>query len=161
MRELQHNPRYVTQGSGFVKVKKSAFYKININIPDIPSEIGGIMGSHNNDLIDEIVIDKPDQANARMCSYYPNVDFFNQVIEGWQKNNICFMGIFHTHFFGVTSLSSGDKKYIDAIMKSMPSYIECLYFPIFVLPNRELVCYKAQKRNGTVDVCKEDVYIED
>lgn len=144
-----------------MKVKKAVIDMINNDISDMPPEIGGIMGSHNNDLIDEIVIDQPYQVNVRPCSYYPNVDFLNQIIDGWQENNICFMGIFHTHFVGVKTLSCGDKKYIDAIMKSMPSYIEYLYFPIFVLPDRELVCYKAKKRNGTVDICYEDIYIED
>ena len=143
-----------------MKVKKSVLDKINSNILDMPPEIGGIIGSHDSNLVDEIVIDQLNQANVRPCSYYPNVDFLNQTIEGWQENNINFMGVFHTHFVGVKTLSCGDKKYIDAIMKSMPPYIEYLYFPIFVLPDRELVCYKAKKQNGIVDICYEDIYIE-
>lgn len=143
-----------------MRISKSVIDTINNSISDLPPETGGILGSYDKELIDEVVIDSPSPTNTRPCSYFPNVDFLNQNIKLWQDNGISFAGIFHTHFAGVKTLSSGDKKYIDAIMKSMPSYIEYLYFPIFVLPDRELVCYKAIRSNKIIDIQTENLVIE-
>ena len=143
-----------------MRILKSVIDTINDSILDMPPETGGILGSHDNELIDEVIMDSPGPTNTRPCSYFPNVDFLNQNIKLWQDNGISFAGIFHTHFAGVKTLSWGDKKYIDAIMKSMPSYIEYLYFPIFVLPDRELVCYKAIRTNGIIDIQAEELVIE-
>lgn len=62
-----------------------------------------------------------------------------------EKKEITFYGIFHTHFFGVNTLSIGDKNYIESIMKSMPISIEKLFFPIVVMPQKEIAGYEAQK----------------
>ena len=143
-----------------MRVSKSVIDIINNSISNQPYETGGILGSHDNKLIDEVVIDLPNHTNTRPCSYFPNVDFLNKNIESWQNRDIFFIGIFHTHFGGAKNLSCGDKKYICAIMDAMPRQIEYLYFPIFVLPNRELVCYKAMRLNGIVDIQAEDSVIE-
>lgn len=143
-----------------MKVKKSVIDIINYSVSDMPHETGGILGSHNNNVLDEVVVDLPDTTNTRPCSYFPNVDFLNQHIKSWQDNGISFAGIFHTHFCGVKTLSCGDRKYINAIMCAMPQYINTLYFPLFVLPDRELVCYKAVRSNEIIDIQAEDLVIE-
>ena len=143
-----------------MRISKSVIEIINNTISNQPYEMGGILGSHDNKLIDEVIIDVPNHTNIRPCSYFPNVDFLNQSIESWQDSEIYFIGIFHTHFGGAKNLSRGDKKYISAIMDAMPPQINYLYFPIFVLPNRELVCYKAIRLNGIVDIQAEDLVIE-
>lgn len=143
-----------------MRILKSVIDTINNLVSDQPLETGGILGGHDNELIDEVVMDLPDSTNTRPCSYFPNVDFLNHTIEKWQKNGVFFRGIFHTHFVGVKTLSCGDKKYINAIMNAMPSSVDSLYFPVFVLPNRELVCYRAIKRHRTVEICYEEIYFE-
>lgn len=143
-----------------MKITRSVLDAINTSVSDYPPETGGILGSHNGLLIDELVMDIPVEASDRPCSYYPNTDFLNENIEAWQQRNISFMGIFHTHFVGVKTLSCGDKKYINAIMAAMPDTIEFLYFPVFVLPERTLVCYKAQRACNEVEIFSEELQIE-
>ena len=142
--------------------------KISIEILDIikkstdgcPYEIGGILGSSNGEIIDSVVIDKPDTKPLRRCSYEPNVECLNQNIDLWQDNGVSFKGIFHTHFGGVKTLSCGDVKYINTIMEAMPSQIEYLYFPIFVLPDCKLISYRASITDGKVHIQEDILTIE-
>lgn len=142
-----------------MRILKSVVDTIDRSIADTPPETGGILGSHGGGLIDEVVMDLPAVKNTRPCSYYPNVEFLNHTIELWQKNGISFLGIFHSHFVGVRTLSGGDLRYIKAIMEAMPSTVDSLYFPVFVLPDRELVCYRAQKNGGAVEITREPVHL--
>ena len=41
-------------------------------------------------------------------------------------------------------------------MQAMPAQIEYLYFPIFVLPERELVSYKAKKTGTKINIIREE-----
>jgi len=123
-------------------------------------EMGGILGSSNGKVIDNIVIDKPRINTNKRCLYEPNVEYLNYSIELWQAKNILFKGIFHTHFVGVKTLSCGDITYITSIMKSMPEHIEYLYFPLFVLPECELICYKAFFMDEKINI-QEDILIID
>lgn len=152
--------RFCSKGIKFVRISKVVLQSINQVISDTPPETGGILGSRIRNVVDNVVFDLPSVENVRPCVYFPNVDFLNHIIRLWQKNGIRFVGIFHTHFAGVKTLSSGDIKYIHEIMQSMPSSIEYLYFPVFVLPDRELVCYKAIRTKGTVDIAREPTVIE-
>lgn len=143
-----------------MRVLKSVIDIIDGSISDYPPETGGILGSCDDGVISEVVVDLPNAENIRPCSYFPNVDFLNSKIRLWQNKGVSFKGIFHTHFCGVRTLSEGDKKYIKAIVNAMPSEIKILYFPIYVLPDREMVCYKAVNSNGIIGIQGEDLIIE-
>lgn len=143
-----------------MRIKKSVIDIINDSVTGLAQETGGILGSSDNILIDEIVMDIVDSENTRPCSYFPNVDFLNQNIQSWKKKGIAFKGIFHTHFVGVKTLSQGDREYIRAIMNAMPLSVDSLYFPVFVLPNRVLIGYRAKKRNGKIEISGEEIFIE-
>ncbi len=142
-------------------ITKSVFEKIKSALFASSYEAGGILGSEDNTVISHIVIDVPIQAPACACSYSPNIEFLNKQIENWQINQILFKGVFHSHFAGVKTLSKGDIQYIYTILNSMPSEIEYLYFPIFVFPQNELVCYKAIKQQNKISILYEDLYIVD
>lgn len=144
-----------------MRILKSIIDMIDSLVSEQPPETGGILGSHDNEFIDELVMDEPNPHAIKNCSYTPNISFLNQNIELWQNNNINFKGIFHTHYFGVKTLSCGDRKYITEIMHKLPKCIEYLYFPIFVLPNRELICYKAIRENEAILVEEEPLIIEE
>ncbi|MBQ4110523.1 MAG: hypothetical protein IJC74_06520 [Clostridia bacterium] len=133
-------------------ITKFAYNKLKILIPKTPPEHGGILGSKNDEVITEIVMDKRVYSSNYNCKYSPNIDFLNLCIEKWCENNISFKGIFHTHFAGVKTLSLTDIQYISDIMNSMPEEIEYLYFPIFVMPDCELVCYKAERINEKIEI---------
>ena len=143
-----------------MKIKRTVLEKINAAVPDTPPETGGILGSSDGNVIDRLIMDYPSEIPERLCSYSPNTDFLNSCISDWQESNISFIGIFHTHFVGVKTLSHGDKKYINTIMAAMPDTIEYLYFPVFVLPERILVCYKAQRVYNEVEISSEELEIE-
>lgn len=133
-------------------VLKEVLTKIDSLISGLPYEVGGIIGSHSGICIDEVVVDTKRSKNTRLCSYSPDVDFLNSQIELWQDKEIQFMGIFHTHLGGSKSLSHGDKKYINEIMKNMPKEIFSLYFPIYVLPQKEWICYKAERTADDIEI---------
>ena len=128
-------------------IQSDIVYRINDSITGYPPETGGILGSLDGETITHFVMDEIGQTPERMCSYSPNVEFLNNYIENWSQENIAFKGIFHTHFAGVQTLSKADEKYIHEIMDAMPEEMDALYFPIFVLPDRKLVCYKAQRND--------------
>ncbi len=125
--------------------------------PSAPPEIGGILGSMNG-VVCKCQID-PGRPQSRGCFYSPNVDILNKTINSWQRDGILFYGIFHTHYFGVQTLSDGDIAYINAILHAMPSYIHELYFPVVVLPEKRMVPYLATHNGKTVDIKIDELII--
>jgi len=142
-----------------MKITKTVLYELNNMISDNPPETGGILGSKYDNIITDVIMDKVNKSSDKICCYEPNVDFLNQHINKWCEKGIDFKGIFHTHFVGVKTLSCADKIYISVIMKNMPAEITYLYFPVFVLPNREFVCYKAEKSDKEIKISCEDVIV--
>ncbi len=140
-------------------ITKSALKEISNSLSDLHFEAGGILGSNNNQVISHIVTDIPSILPSCTCSYFPNVNFLNKQIEKWQIENIIFKGVFHSHIYGGKTLSDGDKKYIENIMKSMPVEINSLYFPVFVIPQKELICYKAIRISDTVFIKSENLTV--
>lgn len=141
-------------------ILKNTLELLNKSIGDIRFECGGILGSSRNGIIDNIVLDNTGHQNEPRCSYTPNVEFLNGCILRWQHESIRFLGVFHTHFAGVKTLSEADKKYIKAIMNAMPEEIEYLYFPIFVLPERKLAGYVAKRNVDDIEIESDDVLIK-
>ena len=127
-----------------MKITQNAFSLLCLCTKHSTAETGGIMGSLDGNHISEIIPDIPTSHRHRCC-YTPNVTFLNRCIAEWQQSNIHFMGLFHTHFFNIKTLSQADLDYIKAIMADMPNSIQTLYFPIFILPNQELVSYRAER----------------
>lgn len=140
-----------------MKITKEVIRFIFQDITSTPPEIGGVLGS-TKEVIDHVVKDKGIPGNISCC-YTPNVEFLNQVIKEWQNAKIEFKGIFHSHYFGVDTLSQGDYRYIKTIMKSMPLNIDSLYFPVAVMPKRELVVYNAYKCKNKINIIREKIEI--
>lgn len=140
-----------------MKIRKTVLKELNMLVPDTPPEIGGILGSKDNDCITDMTMDKIETSTIKACRYEPNVSYLNKCISEWATNGIYFKGVFHTHFMGVRTLSDADRIYINKIMQNMPDSIKYLYFPIFVLPERVFVCYKAERRNYEISITCEDV----
>lgn len=132
-------------------IKKDILNSLNEQISNRPPESGGILGSSGN-VITEIAFDKPNN-NQHPCSYCPNVEYLNSIIHKWSEQKIEFAGIFHTHFADVTTLSSGDKRYIKKILLAMPDGTECLYFPVYALPSRALIMYHACIKEDKLKIC--------
>lgn len=140
-----------------MKIDIKTYRNLIKELPDVPHEIGGILGGHNG-VISAFAIDHGTQQGCG-CFYSPDVAYLNHVIRQWQVESIEFYGIFHTHFFGVETLSDGDKTYINQIIQSMPSEIIMLYFPIILVPQRKILPYFATRNDDTVEISKEDLII--
>lgn len=140
-----------------MKIIKSVYKHILNSMPVSPPEIGGILGSIA-DVVCKYQIDTGLPKGCG-CFYSPNVCFLNNTINDWQQEEIIFQGIFHTHFFGVQTLSDGDVAYITSIMQAMPECISKLYFPIVVLPEKEMISYLAIRSGNAVEIKKDELII--
>lgn len=131
-------------------------YDQMLHLPCVPPEIGGILGSKNEE-IDELVLDiaKPSYSNS---IYVPNVSFLNKCIDKWINEGIVFKGMFHTHALNWLELSSDDKKYIIQIMNAMPDSITKLFFPL-VFPQNFIKVFCAEKRNNQIIISEEEIKI--
>ncbi len=141
-----------------MKIRLSVLNILYNKISDYPPESGGILGSECDGVISHVVLDCGNSDFAHCC-YAPNSIFLNCEIAKWAERRIEFQGVFHTHFAGVKTLSPADKRYIESIMKAMPSQIRQLYFPIYVLPDRELVVYRAVSSAESTDIFAEPLEI--
>lgn len=137
-----------------MKISKELLNEIIMKLPSELPETGGIIGG-NSDVVTEYWIEIPkEKVDGFMCCYIPDVDKINEMIQEWAKKGVEFMGMFHTHYFGVDTLSEGDISYIKEILAAMPDGISKLYFPIFIFPDGRMVLYVADKQ-------KKDVYKEE
>lgn len=139
-------------------IKSEIYKKIMDSQNTCPPETGGILGGQN-EIITVEHFDRGMQAD-RMCSYIPNIKELNDVIKQWQMKTISFMGIYHTHFWSVETLSEADKRYIDKILENMPLEFKRLYFPIVVMPDKKMVCYIAEQMQGKMVITKEKLIVD-
>jgi hypothetical protein len=140
-----------------MKIKRNVYEEILSLQRVLPPETGGILGSKDGVIVASC-FDAGIQSK-KMCSYIPDTDKLNSVIKQWQQKNVLFMGIYHTHFFNVDTLSNGDVEYIEKIFYSMPSVIDHLYFPLVVMPNKKIVCYVAKLVSKKLAIEKDDLEI--
>lgn len=137
---------------GKLFIKKKMLLELIQALPEELPEVGGIIGGNNNE-ITEYWIDAV-SVNGCMCKYSPNIKQINEKIEQWNDNKISFLGMFHTHYFGVRTLSKGDIEYMREIMRTMPSCIEILYFPIVVFPEKEMIIYAIKNQTMEIVQCE-------
>ena len=141
-----------------MKIAKNLLEYLDCSIKDFNHETGGILGSDKANTITEIILDK-NNTNQHPCSYSPNTKYLNSVIEQWYTDNIQFLGIFHTHLGNAKALSIGDRKYITEILKSAPDKTDKVYFPIYTLPDRDLIIYSAYLKNEELIINEESVEV--
>lgn len=142
-----------------MKVTKKVINVLTYGIGNDPPETGGIFGIKNCGVVSKVILEKKKEVFKCACRYVPDVDFLNKCIEEWENNKISFAGMFHTHFAGVKTLSDTDEKYICNIMKCMPDSVSVLYFPVWVLPEKILVGYRAEKVENGIHISNEEVII--
>lgn len=138
-----------------MKIEKYLYKSFLSSCSYAPPEIGGILGG-KNDVVTDIVIDNRN-AVLNKAVYIPDINFLNSKIEEWEKKNIEFYGIFHTHLSDM-SLSNDDRINIENVMYSMPESIIKLYFPI-IIPKKEMIAYAAERKNSKINIYSEDIDI--
>lgn len=142
-----------------MKIYKKTYDEIIQNIKDTPPESGGIIGCHKDSKIVSKMFFDRGLASKKMCAYTPNIEVLNDIIFKWHKDEIQFLGIYHTHYANVETLSSADRSYIKSIIESMPKEIKFLYFPLILMPDNKIVSYKAFLKDGKLEIKKEVVKV--
>ncbi|MBU5477693.1 hypothetical protein KQI69_00565 [Eubacterium sp. MSJ-13] len=140
-----------------LKIKNEKLLNLLQRLPEKLPETGGIIGGKNQEITEYWVDDDAVSKGKYMCRYTPNVDVMNEKIHKWSEKNIDFLGIFHTHYFGIRTLSKGDIEYMYKIMNVMPLSVKVLYFPIIVFPEKEMILYAI--KNQTMEIIQCDYYI--
>lgn len=138
-------------------IEKSTYEYILNNVPKTPPEAGGILGAKQGTIV-QAYLDKGLSKN-KYCCYEPNTFLLNSVIQNWQKQNIDFVGIFHTHYYGVSTLSKNDISYINLILNSMPEEVENLYFPVVLPEQQTIIPYIAIKTVNGIKIFEEKIKI--
>lgn len=137
-----------------MKIKKSIYNAIIRNSAETPYELGGIIG-----ITDGVISCYAfDNQKSEYGIYRPNTEYLNYIIDEWQKNNISFGGIFHTHYPVGHGLSNNDLKYIKKIMYSLKNFYQILYFPI-IIPKKEIILYRVQIINTSLEIKEEDLIL--
>ena len=137
-----------------MRILNSVYQMILENVPDHMPETGGMLGGQC-DTITTVLFDQGKNNDLGHCSYTPDVAKLNSCLLDWEKNGIEFYGLFHTHFYNVSSLSKGDIAYIKEILNAMPQSKKILYFPIVVLPDRKLISYQCFMNGEKLAVVEE------
>ena len=128
-----------------MKITRQMYDEIISQTSDFYKETGGIIGG-NNGVISIQMFDTGSESDC-MCRYTPSTKILNDTIKHWQESELEFMGLYHTHFHSVSTLSDSDRECIKQILINMPSSITTLFFPVVVLPDKTIVSYKASYNN--------------
>lgn len=119
-------------------IEKRIYDRIISYIKPAPPETGGILGSVNG-IITHFAFDSGLLSKNVGC-YYPDTRMLNDILREWNRQNINFCGIIHSHLDNQMSLSSGDMEYIKEIMIAVSPQYKTLYFPLIV--NRKIISYR-------------------
>lgn len=138
-------------------IKESAFEIIKEIEKYTDKEFGGILGSTDGQVINAIAFDS--SPNHDVYTYSPNIKYLNSVLVRWSKKGIVFKGMFHSHLFGIKQLSEKDEDYIKTVMNSLQDESIKLFFPIYVLPDNELINYIGVKSLNGVSIYKGNVWV--
>lgn len=80
----------------------------------------------------------------------------NCILSEWQKDNILFCGLFHSHIKGQETLSKDDIEYIQTIFSCLPLTITELYFPI-VISKSHIISYQAVNQNHSIRIMSDTI----
>lgn len=140
-----------------MKIDNKTYNLIKTTFNELSYETGGILGGYKG------VITHFQEDLGRKSfdtgSYIPNIAWLNEHIKQWAGNSIQFYGIVHNHLTQTEKLSGEDKVYIEKIMKSMPAYINELYFPL-VLPKGILVAFSAKIVENEIIIRKDNIFVK-
>ena len=139
-----------------MKIKQSVLFELEELKNHQTVECGGIIGISGDEIVDRVELDEVPAESA--YEYVPNTTFLNKKLAQWSYRQIGFAGVFHTHLFNIRSFSEKDKIYAEKILCSMEN-AERLYFPVYVLPCGELICYVGEKTGEGVTITHEDIEV--
>lgn len=98
-----------------IKITSQIYDKIKNTIGKLEPEQGGVLGGTRN-MITNFFHDVQLVSNLNM--YKPNIESINHELVKWQKNNVDFIGVIHSHPNGNLMLSYADKIYAQNLMRN-------------------------------------------
>lgn len=131
-----------------MKIRREVFDEILNTCPRVPPETGGLLGGRNG-VVTRFFADAG-QGNG-YDRYEPDVRRLNAVLADWQRADVAFYGVYHSHFPQGTALSAADIRYIESILRATANEAEVLYFPI-ILPKKKMISYRAVLAGGQVHI---------
>lgn len=138
-----------------MKILTSVYEKM-LFCPPVPPETGGIIGEQNG-VICNFCCDRGNRC-VDSAIYAPDIPFLNSKIQLWQRQNVNFAGMFHSHPAEQEKLSSDDIQYIHTIFNSMPEMIKKLYFPI-IIPGMKVLSFRAYRHKSRIVICDDVIDI--
>ena len=138
-----------------MKLQQSMIQPLFSAFPKTEYEFGGILGGTDG-VITQFYLDKGLEPES-YCEYRPDVDALNTCIAQWSEQEIEFYGMFHTHFGASKTLSLSDQSYIQTIMQAMPEEITQLYFPVILLPEKQIVSYIATRKQEQITIACDEI----
>jgi molybdopterin/thiamine biosynthesis adenylyltransferase/proteasome lid subunit RPN8/RPN11 len=99
-------------------VTKEVYDRIANTVGRLPAETGGILGSSDGGhTVDRYHFDS--QAHTTGFTYSPDTQALNRIIAEWNREGVELVGFVHSHPKGSRLPSSGDRRYVRAIMEAL------------------------------------------
>ena len=118
-----------------MKIAQSVYQQIIATIGNTSPELGGILGSTDQEIITHYHFDE--QGYSTEYSYTPNTHELNKVLADWSQKNIYFVGMVHSHKPDCKIPSCMDIEYAQRILKGLPETNK-FYLPILVCDEEPL-----------------------
>lgn len=138
-----------------MKIYRNILSEIVNTIPCVPPETGGLIGGKDG-IVTCYILDKGTALSNGYDIYAPDTSLLNRTIQQWNRQGINLYGLFHSHFPDGTTLSDGDVKYIDNIMRAISQHFDYLYFPI-VFPREKMIVYRADCVGEHIEIVSEGI----
>lgn len=123
-----------------LNISQEVLKEISENIAMHNKESGGILGSTDGKTIDAFYFDLG--IESKNNEYVPNALLLNDILLEWEKRNIEFLGMIHSHF-SYASLSYMDLEYARTVMNV--NAINEIIMAIYFMKNDSIYLYKVQK----------------
>lgn len=107
------------------------------SLGSVDNESGGLIGSKSNEgILDSFYFDIGRRSSAN--KYVPNVDVLQQLLSYWDKEQIRFRGIIHSHTIS-DSLSPKDIKMARKILDM--NMLSSVLMPIYLIKDQKILWY--------------------
>ena len=133
-----------------MNILKDIYGQIISTIGSVLPETGGVLGIKDG-IICAYYFDSSGKCDSN--TYKPDTDNVNRVISEWEKQDIQFVGVVHSHEEKQPALSYADIVYAQAIMKA--NDMERILFPLGVIGNKARFIMYMVDRCG--DVTAEEI----
>lgn len=140
-----------------MQISRELYSEILHSTENPPPESGGILGGHDG-IITAFVSDKGKKIDASY-KYEPDIAVLNETIDKWLREDVDFMGVYHSHPKNQEKLSAADIEYINKIMKSVKGYTNRLYFPL-VIPKEKMICFYALIVADEIQIFQEAIQLK-